>query len=306
MADLLIPIPSQPLEWTNLMSGIGMTHILTFDIEHWYESWRLRNLSGWEGFPDCDTPGIRRLLDLLERTGQTATFFFTGRFAREFPDLARECAARGHEVGTHSDEHTLLTRFPHPAAFREDLARSLDSVEAASGLRPRGFRAPKWSVGPENAAAVWGVLAELGLEYDSSVFPGHFPEPLRRVPHRIPTDHGVLYEIPATALRLGPLTVPVGGAYFRALPLAATRAMLGQRARQGLPGLLYAHPYDLNPDCHCPEGTPRKLRLLRRIGVRGAMVKLERLLRDYRFTRIDAWLERHGADLPEGGADGAG
>lgn len=32
MADLLIPIPSQPLEWTNLMSGIGMTHILTFDI----------------------------------------------------------------------------------------------------------------------------------------------------------------------------------------------------------------------------------------------------------------------------------
>ncbi len=277
-----------------------MEHILSFDIEHWYESWRLRGLSGYEGLPDCDTPGIRGLLDLLDRTGRSATFFFTGRFAREFPALARECVERGHEVGTHSDEHTLLTRFSGPDALRADLARSLESVEAAAGVRPRGFRAPKWSVLPENAAMVSGVLADLGLEYDSSFFPGHFAGPVARQPHRIRAGGAELCEIPATALHLGPLTLPVGGAYFRALPLAAARAMFVRCERRGLPGVFYAHPYDLNPACHCPAGTPWKLRLMRRVGVRGALAKLEALLREFPLTRIDAWLEAHRASLPWG------
>ena len=45
-------------------------HILTFDIEHWYESWRLRGLGGYENLPDCDSSLVERLLDLLDATGR--------------------------------------------------------------------------------------------------------------------------------------------------------------------------------------------------------------------------------------------
>ncbi len=98
-------------------------HILTFDIEHWYESWRLRGLGGYENLPDCDSSLVDRLLDLLDATGQRATFFFTGSFAREFPATARACAERGHEVASHADQHTLLPRFASPSRGGKYLAR---------------------------------------------------------------------------------------------------------------------------------------------------------------------------------------
>ena len=149
---------------------------------------------------------------------------------------------------------------------------------------------------PENVELVLGVLADLGLEYDSSFFPGHFSGAVARRPHRVRAGGAELCEIPATALHLGPLTLPVGGAYFRALPLAAARAMFEQCEDRCLPGVFY----DLNPACHCPAGTPWKLRLMRRVGVRGALAKLEVLLRERRMTRIDAWLEGRRASLPWG------
>ena len=276
-------------------------HILTFDIEHWYESWRLRGLGGYEHLPDCDSSLVGRLLDLLDATKQRATFFFTGSFAREFPATARACAERGHEVASHSDQHTLLPRFASPRDIRDDLARSLDSVAQATGLRVQGFRAPKWSLTPPLEVAVLEMLAELGLSYDSSFFFAGRNAGTRRIaPHAIRLPSGALIrEVPATAWWLGSLAVPCGGAYFRLLPLAVTRRMFAQCRDRGMPGLLYTHPYDLNPACHFVPGGGLLFKWMRTVGVRTAFGKLERLLQELRFTRMDSWLETHGRDLPE-------
>lgn len=272
------------------MRTVQTAHILTFDIEHWYESWRLRGLPYDTSLPDCDGPLLQKLLDLLDRHDASATFFFTGAFAREFPHLARECVLRGHEVASHSNDHRLLTAYDNMEAFRADLLESLNRIEAACGMRPMGFRAPKWSVNPANVRNILNTLVECGLAYDSSFFPGHFSGEINLLPRRIRVKSGELVEIPASGLELGSLVLPAGGAWFRAFPLMVTRGMFVQKERKGQPAVFYAHPYDLNPDAHCPANTPWKLRLIRRLGVKKAFGRLESLLGAFRMISVKSWL----------------
>jgi hypothetical protein len=90
-------------------------------------------------------------------------------------DLARPEAAaklraareRGHEIANHSLDHRYdLTRLD-----RAEIGRQIDeganAIERAVGERPIGFRAPGYTIND----AVYDVLRELGVSYDSSVFP---------------------------------------------------------------------------------------------------------------------------------------
>lgn len=45
------------------------------------------------------------MLKTLEELNIRVTFFVTGRFARRSPDLVRQMASAGHELGTHGSEH---------------------------------------------------------------------------------------------------------------------------------------------------------------------------------------------------------
>jgi peptidoglycan/xylan/chitin deacetylase (PgdA/CDA1 family) len=78
----------------------------------------------------------------------------------------RQLAAR-HEIGNHTLDHLYdLTR-----RSRDEITRQVMScamvLEGATGQRPRGFRAPGYTVTDE----LFGVLEECGVVYDSSVFP---------------------------------------------------------------------------------------------------------------------------------------
>ncbi len=90
-------------------------------------------------------------------------------------DLAREESARqlrdaageGHAIANHTQSHLYdLTRRP-----REEIAREIDegtmAIERACGTRPRGFRAPGYTITDE----VFSILPGLGYRWDSSVFP---------------------------------------------------------------------------------------------------------------------------------------
>ncbi len=275
-------------------------HILTFDIEHWYESWKMRGAaSGHEHLPDCDTAIVLKLLDLLDETGNKATFFFTGAFAREFPRTAAACFERGHEVASHSDQHLLLTSFDSIQAIKADLACSAYSIAQATGNTPKGFRAPKWSVTPELEAPLFETLLELGMTYDSSFFPSRRLLNTRLMrPHKRALASGkTIIEVPATAFWIGNRPVPCGGAYFRLLPLKATQAMFDQCERRGVPAVFYLHPYDLNPHCHLMPGTGLYLKWMRKVGVKTAHKKLVWLLNNYKFTSMDRWICANGLSM---------
>jgi len=109
-------------------------------------------------------PRLRRLLDELQIR---ATFFVVGAdIARESSTLA-QLVADGHELGNHSfDHHYDLTRRPR-LEIHEQIATTGAALEAVSGARPVGFRAPGYRVTDE----LFDVLLAQGYRYDSSVFP---------------------------------------------------------------------------------------------------------------------------------------
>lgn len=81
------------------------------------------------------------ILDALKRADVRATFFVLGRHADRWPDLVRRMADEGHQLANHGWHHRKLHRRT-PGYVRDDLERGTDSIERASGIRPRHFRAP--------------------------------------------------------------------------------------------------------------------------------------------------------------------
>ena len=99
------------------------------------------------GDGDEDT---RAILDVLDRYGVKATFFFVGSWARRHPESLRDIAARGHELGNHSDTHPDMTQLSVQGMQTEIRALD-DKIEEITGIRPTLFRAPS---GAYNAQVV--------------------------------------------------------------------------------------------------------------------------------------------------------
>ena len=57
-------------------------------------------------FPGSEV-GVERILDLLDDNKISSSFFITGRFGEEYPDVVREIDCRGHEIGCHGYSHGL-------------------------------------------------------------------------------------------------------------------------------------------------------------------------------------------------------
>jgi peptidoglycan/xylan/chitin deacetylase (PgdA/CDA1 family) len=92
-------------------------------------------------FDDGPSESTTELLEILDRYRAPATFFQCGVNVRRLPAVAREVAAAGHEIGNHSDSHPLLA-LQSPRYIYRELAAAQETIEKATGCRPRYFRAP--------------------------------------------------------------------------------------------------------------------------------------------------------------------
>ncbi|BDG61675.1 polysaccharide deacetylase family protein [Caldinitratiruptor microaerophilus] len=99
------------------------------------------------------------ILDVLKRENVKALFFVTGYGAKN-EDLLRRIHEEGHRIGTHTVNHTLLTRLQGRDAIRAEIEPVNQVVERVTGQRVRYFRPPN---GMYNAD-VLAVVKELGLE----------------------------------------------------------------------------------------------------------------------------------------------
>lgn len=108
-------------------------------------------------FDDGPHPeGTPAILDSLDELGWHATFFMLGSAVSQQPDLAREVARRGHEVGLHGFEHRYLIART-PAQTSSDMQRARDVIAEATGVTPRWWRPP------------YGVLSATGLVVGASL-----------------------------------------------------------------------------------------------------------------------------------------
>ena len=189
----------------------------------------------------------REVLDFLDARDVRGTFFVVGETAEASPDLVREVAARGHEVGLHGWRHQPLTELD-PDAFGADVARGKALLEDLTGEPVVGFRAPTFSLVPESRWAV-DVLADAGFTYSSSILPARSPlfgDPtLPATPFRWANG---LVELPCPVVRAAGVGLPyLGGVYLRALPGPASTAARRSVGRDQLLWI-YCHPYDFDPD----------------------------------------------------------
>lgn len=196
-------------------------NILTFDIEEWYlEKMYFGNHA--EKYKEFDRY-LGEILDTLDERNLKGTFFCVGGLGREFPDVVKRIADRGHDVGCHSDIHTWLNKMTHEECLA-DTRMAVDSLEQVMGKKVKSYRAPAFSIGASNKWA-FEVLAECGIERDASVFPavrdfGGFAEFGQKTPAIIRYNGVELKEFPiCTAKLMGKEIAYSGGGYFRFFPL---------------------------------------------------------------------------------------
>ncbi len=117
--------------------------------------------------------GTPLILETLRRHGLPATFFFTGQTARDNPEVVREVARGGYDVGCHSLKHETVgdAHFDMPGdspILEEEVEHRLELnqriVQELCGSRPVSFRAPRLWQGQAQLAA----LEKLGFLVDAS------------------------------------------------------------------------------------------------------------------------------------------
>jgi len=265
-------------------------NILTFDIEDWFNLLDVpetRNVADWDRFQPRIHANVDRLLQSLERHGHRATFFCLGWVAERYPELIRRIDAAGYEIASHGYGHQLVYE-QSAAAFREDVARSLDLLATITGKRVISYRAPGFSI---TNATPWAfeVLLELGIERDSSIFPavrghGGFADFGAARPLWIECAGGRLMEFPISLGRwCGQPLVFSGGGYFRLLPYRTIRRL----TQRGDYLMTYFHPRDFDPDQ--PQlDLPLARRFKSYVGLQGAHAKFERWLQEFPFIDLDA------------------
>jgi polysaccharide deacetylase family protein (PEP-CTERM system associated) len=261
-----------------------LANALTIDFEDWYQGLEIP-ATEWDGFEDRIPASGRRILAVLADARVRATFFVLGAVAKRHPELVREIALAGHEVATHGWSHTLVYRMD-PGTFRSELSDSIRLLQDLSGQRVVGHRAPFFSITRESLWAL-DILGELGLRYDSSVYPvlnyRYGIEDAPRWPYPVPGPHP-LTEFPITTWKVLGRNIPVaGGAYFRIYPYALTRLAFRSLNRQGHAGVFYIHPWELDPD-HPRIPVPRRIGLTHYANLGATERRLRRLLTDFRFV----------------------
>jgi polysaccharide deacetylase family protein (PEP-CTERM system associated) len=263
------------------------------DVEDWFQVSNFDHIvrrDEWDRYPSRVVANTRRLLDLFDETGAKATCFVLGWVAERFPELIAEIRERGHDIASHGYLHELVHSIGRER-FAEDVRRSVEVIEKACGVRPRGYRAPSFSIDHRSLWA-FDVLAEQGFDYDSSVYPVHHPRygipAFSRTPCRVRTRAGAeLREFPLTTLRaLGRNLGASGGAYLRILPPAVMRRAFATMNRAGQPAVLYIHPWELDPDQPRLK-TGRWGGITHYANLRGTAGRLRRMLREFAFAPME-------------------
>lgn len=190
------------------------------------------------------------MLSLLNETGKKATFFILGMLANNRPDLVKKIAAEGHEIGMHGQHHIRMNTLKYEDA-RNDLHDAYKLVTDIIGAPIYGYRAPYFSVNETNLY-VLEILSELGLVYDSSIFPvklanyGIANFPTKDALYQLPNGKQ-LVELPLTVMDWRNKKLPVaGGGYMRAFPHFMLKRIFRKLDSEKQDVMLYMHPYEFD------------------------------------------------------------
>lgn len=258
---------------------------MTIDCEDWFHGLEI-GIESWHKYERRIEGSVNKLLELFKNSDTKATFFILGNLAEEFPELVKRIADAGHEIGSHGYSHQFVYKLS-PEEFRNEMLRTNEILYKITGQPVVSFRAPYFSITRQSLWAL-DILHEVGIVYDSSIFPVinyryGIPEAFR-MPHWIMTPKGSkIFEFPASTIKIGGKNVPVGGgAYFRIFPYAFTKMGLKHLNRSRRPGMFYLHPWELDPK-QPKIDLPFRIKLTHYWNLHRTEQKFKKLLNDFKF-----------------------
>lgn len=188
------------------------------------------------------------ILDLLNETNVKATFFILGILAKHRPDLVRKIVAEGHEIALHGMNHDAMFKLSTKQA-KLDILYSKELISDISGTEVLGYRAPFFSITKKNLYLL-EYLAELGFQYDSSIFPikmvRYGIQNFSRENKKYKLYNGTeIVELPLTTFKFANKYWPIsGGGYIRAMPSPLLRSIFDKIRTKDT--MIYMHPYEFD------------------------------------------------------------
>jgi polysaccharide deacetylase family protein (PEP-CTERM system associated) len=274
-------------------------NILTIDVEDWFHASALTekiNSVGVDKWQSRIPHSLHRALNLLEDEKTKATFFVLGRVAERFPELVQAIKQRKHEIASHGFAHNSIYS-QTKKEFKKDVKRSLLILENITGDKIKGYRAPNFSITTESLWA-YEILADLGIEYTSSIFPTKHILHAYGIPQapkgpfvlKLEKEKSIV-EFPLSTVRILGKHFPFGGgAYLRLFPYWYNKGSIKRLNRRGKPAIIYFHAWELDPD------QPRlDLNILARtrhyFNLDITEIKIRKLLKAFRFQGIEETLQ---------------
>lgn len=276
---------------TASMPASPLTNALTIDVEDYFQVSAFAphiSRSEWN-MRECRVErNVDLILEMLAQHDIKATFFTLGWIAERYPTLIRKIVHEGHELASHGYGHERASDQSEDAFFSDIQLAKVVLEDIADG-EIRGYRAPSFSIGKNNLWA-FDCLVKAGYRYSSSIYPiqhDHYGMP--DAPRFAYEARPGLFEIPITTLRIFHRNFPSsGGGYFRLFPYALSHWMLKRvNLSDHESGVFYFHPWEIDTEQPRIEGIGRKTRFRHYVNIHRMEKRLNQLLGDFKWGRMD-------------------
>lgn len=271
---------------------IGPRNAMTVDVEDYFQVSAFENNIGresWDSIACRVEANVENILELFATKNTSATFFTLGWIGKRYPQIIKKIVDNGHELASHGWGHQRANTQTR-GAFREDISSSKKLLEDISGAPVKGYRAPSYSICRENLWA-FDELVEVGFEYSSSVAPVRhdlygIPD-APRFPFKV--SEGRLIEIPISTICVAGQNIHCsGGGWFRLFPYSFSRWAINQvNTKENKSCIFYFHPWELDPQQPRVKGISLKSRLRHYLNLEKMRGRLEKLLSDFEWGRVD-------------------
>ena len=251
----------------------------TIDTEDWFQvsyGSSVISRAEWPMLTPRISDMVESVLDLLSKHNVLATFFVVGWVGEQYPALIRKIAAKGHEIASHGYWHTEVFR-QTPSEFALDIRLSKDTLEQAIGAPVKGYRAPGYSIGPEQEWAL-EIVGDAGHVYDSSLL--HASSAYSEV-------RPGLVEIAPNSFKIGSFLLPTnGGFFFRIVPYSLYSRFLQHLNANKKPLIFYTHTWEIFVDYpHIPMTWNKAI--VQYANLKNVYSKLDAMLGNFHFTSIE-------------------
>ena len=271
-------------------------NLLGIDFEDWYHPQLVQPfVKNFEKTPKM-AKGLKKIIDLLDRTHTTATFFIVGELLEHDPSMLDIINDNGHEIAFHTMHHSNLNELD-----KEKFIQELDIFEKLTNGKSKGFRAPTFSIN-ENTSWMIDALLEKNYVYDSSIVPVKTPlygfSNCQKSPFKITKSSltqndpdGRLLEFPLCAGNFFGKKIPAaGGFYLRVLPVRNSIGAIENYNKQKIPATLYVHSWELTPEFMPKINLPLKENFVTFHNIKKTYSKLEKILKSFKFLSFKDYL----------------